>query len=217
MGSPNATIPLHRVDSYIYLIISSQFMISVLLITVEVGALRDPDPHGGANFFAGAVWIFFTRVSWYVEAACGAMWCWWAVRGIRNLQASRVSPLRHTPAWAVAWWFIPGINLVMPYLATIELWKQSAAAAERHGAPHDKGGLPFWLHVWWGAWVLHLLANLAFRFYPFEHWMGAATVSVVRDVAVFVSAPLAIMLVAKVTRNQMFIDNRFLASEAPSS
>ncbi|PRQ06990.1 hypothetical protein ENSA7_33240 [Enhygromyxa salina] len=35
-------------------------------------------------------------------------------------------------------------------------------------------------------------------------------VSIVRDVAAAVSAPLAILLVNKITHNQMFIDQRFV-------
>jgi len=49
-----------------------------------------------------------------------------------------------TPAWAVAWWFIPLANLYDPYLVVRELWL--CLGGSRRGLAA--------VSAWWTAWVL---------------------------------------------------------------
>jgi hypothetical protein len=65
-----------------------------------------------------------------------------------------------TPGWAVGWFFVPFANLVMPYQAMKETWRESHEAAglfEEVESPL----LPWW----WGLWIAsNVLANLSFMF-----------------------------------------------------
>jgi hypothetical protein len=58
---------------------------------------------------------------------------------------------RYTPGMAVAWWFIPGANLVMPGLVLRNAW-QVVVGQEGHGLPI----------VWW---LLHLGTTMATMFW----------------------------------------------------
>jgi hypothetical protein len=49
----------------------------------------------------------------------------WTHRVYRNLPALGARQLRYTPAWAVAWLFIPLANLVIPYFVFAEIWSNS--------------------------------------------------------------------------------------------
>jgi hypothetical protein len=55
-----------------------------------------------------------------------------------------------TPAWAVAWWFIPLANLYDPYLVVRDLWLCLGGSR--------KGGAA--VSAWWTAWVLGGIAWL---------------------------------------------------------
>ena len=64
-----------------------------------------------------------------------------------------------SPGWAVAWFFIPFGNLVMPFLAVRETWKASAEPRDWQAA-----SAPATIFVWWAAWLLAGAAGIvAFR------------------------------------------------------
>jgi hypothetical protein len=63
----------------------------------------------------------------------GIVWLVWQHRSHRNLRGLGVEDLGFSPRWAVAWWFVPIANIVMPYLAMRELWKASDPNAEGVG------------------------------------------------------------------------------------
>lgn len=63
----------------------------------------------------------------------GIAWLVWQHRSHRNLRVLGVEDLGFSPWWAVAWWFIPIANFVMPYVAMRELWKASDPNAEAIG------------------------------------------------------------------------------------
>jgi len=66
-----------------------------------------------------------------------------------NLRALGAAQLKYTPGWAVAWWFIPIANIVMPYLTMRELYKASdPAAGSVDWATRGGAGL---LGMWWAA------------------------------------------------------------------
>jgi hypothetical protein len=93
---------------------------------------------GGASI----VWIVVFLVSVLI-------WCIWQHRAQQvaiDLTAGRSA---FTPGWAVAWWFIPLANLVVPYLAIRDLWRSS------HTPPGTVSARKTWwvLPWWWATWV----------------------------------------------------------------
>ena len=66
--------------------------------------------------------------------------------------------MEFTPAWAVAWFFIPVANLFMPYRAMREIYR--ASEPTRFGRDWGDAEVPPMLPLWWGTWVaLGVLAN----------------------------------------------------------
>lgn len=66
----------------------------------------------------------------------------WLHRAARNVRALGATSLEFTPGWTVGYFFIPVINLVMPYLAVREIWQHSRPMAGR-----GSGNLP--VLAWW--------------------------------------------------------------------
>lgn len=66
---------------------------------------------------------------------------------------------RISPGWAVGSFFVPFINLWVPYMEMKKLWRAShdpLAAAQVRVSPL--------LSVWWGVWIVtHLLGTLIFQ------------------------------------------------------
>lgn len=63
------------------------------------------------------------------------------------------------PGWAVAWFFIPLANLVMPFMAMRELWKASANPGD-----WQIERTPITLPLWWACWLISGIAGtVAFR------------------------------------------------------
>lgn len=86
--------------------------------------------------------VFFALVT-------GIIWLVWQHRSHANLRALGAAQLKYTPAWGVAWWFIPVANIVMPYLTVRELYKASdPQAGSVDWAARGGAGL---VAVWWAA------------------------------------------------------------------
>lgn len=82
------------------------------------------------------------------------LWCMWHVRAARNLVAMGVV-LVHSPGWHAGYWFIPFVNLVLPYRAMCELMERSAPD-ESQGSTSKE--------VWWGLWLGgNIISNLSVR------------------------------------------------------
>ena len=80
-----------------------------------------------------------------VTAAVTLRWIYLAHVNARALGAS---DMMVSPGWAVGWFFIPLMNLFMPFVAMRELWKASARPRDWQLEP-----VPAALVMWWILWV----------------------------------------------------------------
>ncbi len=92
---------------------------------------------------------------------------------------------------AIAPWFIPIVNLWLPYTVVREVWARSGPEAERPGG--HAGGAPWFMKAWWTAWVASQLTPFILTF--------VGIVGIV-DLVRVVAAVLAIKTVLALTARQ---------------
>jgi len=88
--------------------------------------------------------------------------CVWLYRAYDNLRAfNQWSRPEYSPGWAVGSFFVPFVNLVVPYRAVRETWQKSRTAEEaRLSEPSPPASFP----VWWTFWLLACFAgNISMR------------------------------------------------------
>jgi hypothetical protein len=92
--------------------------------------------------------------------AVGVLWLiWWAV-AYANLVPLGVRP-RHDPAWAVASWFVPFVDLLLPQRVANELWRGSDPWAPLGWrAPRHARIAPL-VRWWWQSWCTSFLLVVA--------------------------------------------------------
>jgi hypothetical protein len=131
----------------------------------------------------------------------------WVHRAYRNLPALGAKGLEHTPGWAVGWYFVPIANLVKPYQAMAETWRNSDPDAI--GAPFTAISIAPVL-CWWLAFLArNFTAQIVVAVYQVEPQrqtiqnLASATMweIVIRAVSI-VAALLAILVIHTIDKNQ---------------
>ncbi len=62
-------------------------------------------------------------ISWFY--ICGLSFLFWVNRTVSNLFALKISDIRWTPGWSVAWCIIPFFSLFRPFQVVGDLWRGS--------------------------------------------------------------------------------------------
>lgn len=133
----------------------------------------------------------------------------WLHRTARNLPAlgNPKSKVEHTPGWAVGSFFVPFVNLVVPYKAVREIWEKSDPAV-RTGDDFmfaSPSSAPPLLLGWWIAWVAsNIINNIAWRLQARTPDTGTFVtgIDIISDLANLIAAVLAIMVVRNIDRRQ---------------
>lgn len=129
-----------------------------------------------------------------------AMWLYRAYDNLRAFDPSR--RLDHSPGWAVGSFFIPFVNLVVPYRAVKEVLQKSGPRDE---ALLAEPGPPGWFPIWWAFWLLSSFAgNLAMRL-SFNESVPESTVTVISIVASglsIIAAVFAYLVVDDIDKRQ---------------
>ncbi|MEU5402980.1 DUF4328 domain-containing protein [Streptomyces sp. NPDC005963] len=95
---------------------------------------------------------FAGTIQFNAYVGCGIAFIVWFHRMRRNAAVFAPNAFRQGPGWAIGSWFIPGVNLVLPYLIARTVW----SAVSRPAADGKTVSWP--LHVWWGLYVVSLLS-----------------------------------------------------------
>ena len=85
----------------------------------------------------------FTALTFIISAFMTLAWCFCANETLHALSPGD-SKIRYTPGRTLLWWFIPLLNLWMPYNIMAELWRGSLALV--HDPEYDNENLIF---RWW--------------------------------------------------------------------
>lgn len=128
----------------------------------------------------------------------------WLYRSYENLPSFGVRPndIQYSSGWAVGSFFVPFVNLVIPYRAIKELWSKSVPKAiEMFSDPAP----PVFFPLWWATW---LISNIANNIYLRLSWRGALTpendaaLGALTSLLDILAAILALMVVREIDSQQ---------------
>jgi hypothetical protein len=154
-----------------------------------------------AGFLALALTGVLGLAAVAVYIATVVVFLMWLYR-VSNNVAAFGKTTHHSSGWAVGSFFVPIINLFVPYQAVKDIWKKSeptAADAFSYGVS-PPGVFP----TWWGFWIAsNISSNAYFRMTLSEVPMEAsATVGILSEVLSMAAAFFAIKVVKEIDRRQ---------------
>lgn len=128
----------------------------------------------------------------------------WLYRSYRNLRAFGTPPrnLEYSPGLAVGSFFIPFVNLVWPYRAVRDLWRNSLPADEAFLGPTSP---PSWFPLWWFFWLASsFVSNIYFRLVLNDNVdiTAVSILGVVSDALSIIAAVFAIAVVGEIDERQ---------------
>jgi len=185
----------------------------VSLLTIPVGVFEislpeltpnqdfSDNPAGAAVLLLSGLFGLITIVIYIATAVTFLMWLY---RSGNNLPAFGVGKrqIGYSPGWAVGSFFVPFVNLVVPYRAVREVWQKSEppSTVSFSYAVSPPGFFP----AWWGFWIASNIANNAhFRMTMADAPRDVtAMVGIVGEVLSIVAAVFAIMVVREIDRRQ---------------
>ncbi len=126
----------------------------------------------------------------------------WLYRAYGNLRAFNPSRrLDHSPGWAVGSFFIPIVNLFIPYRAVREVWQKSEPPDALLYEPDP----PAWFPIWWVFWLLSSFAgNISLRV-SFNENVSEETakmISIVASALSIIAAVFAYVVVDLIDKKQ---------------
>ena len=127
----------------------------------------------------------------------------WLYRASNNLRAFNPwNRQDYSPGWAVGSFFIPFVNLVVPYRAVKEVWQKSGAPDE---ALLFEPAPPASFPIWWTFWLLASFAgNISFRL-SFNERVAESTatmISIVASALSVIAAVFAYLVVGAIDKKQ---------------
>src|SRR2546423_10142470 len=145
-----------------------------------------------------------------VALACTAiLWLPWVHRAYTNLVFVGSKRVRFNPTWAVAYWFIPFVNVVRAYQVMKDLWLRSDSRNDRDG--YDDLPAPVLLRGWWGTalvWAVlePVLATMARDARTPEQLTDVTHLAIAVSAVGIVATSLAIRVVREIERRQRWFD-----------
>ena len=139
-------------------------------------------------------------IQFLVYIATIVVFCMWLHRSYRNLPALGARNIGYSPGWAVGSFFVPFVNLVVPYRAVKELWEKSLQGPSYLTSNSSSSMFP----LWWLFWLLaNFASNACFRL----SWRQVSRDTIVvvcglSDVLTIAAAIFAIAVVTAITQRQ---------------
>jgi hypothetical protein len=164
----------------------------------------------------------FVLVQSALMIATAVAFCIWTFQAYKNLTRLRVRGLKHSPGWAVGYFFIPILNWFKPCVVFVEMWRASAptAAADDPTAWQRTNGASL-VGLWWICWIAsRILGNCSARlsFPPanpsLQELQTQSGVAILCDALSILAALFAILLVKRIQDRQAQKYLRVLAAES---
>jgi len=158
------------------------------------------NPLGAILVFIILLLSFLELIIYVTTVVFFSIWLYRAADNVRAFDTWR--RLKHSPGWAVGSFFIPFLNLVVPYRAVKEVWQESGPPGERHLSATNP---PAFFPVWWLFWLLASFAgNASFRA-SFNENIPESTATIISAVAgglAIVAAMFAYLVVDSIDKKQ---------------
>jgi hypothetical protein len=118
----------------------------------------------------------------------------WLYRAEVNARALGAEDMMVGPGWAVGWFFVPLVHLVMPFIAVRELWKASAKPRDWQLEPAS----PL-IALWWACWIGTIITgNIAFALTRMQDYDAFLAADFMGMVSAAFTIPAAILLAAMI-------------------
>lgn len=181
------TIPLHVLDLYVQPFAEDQ----------EIS-----DNLGG--FFALALTGVLGLTGFAVYVATVVVFLMWLYRVSNNVAAFGEST-QHSSGWAVGSFFVPIINLFVPYQAVRDVWKKSDPDAI--DSRFYKEAEPGFFAAWWGLWIAsNITSNVYIRIVMMDEAPVSAGalgfVGIMSEILSIAAAAFAVKVVKAIDRRQ---------------
>ncbi|MFV8749303.1 DUF4328 domain-containing protein [Nannocystaceae bacterium ST9] len=163
---------------------------------IDVAGIQAKEQQMGVLAWASVAGVLGTALIWWI----------WATRAANNLRTFGVEYLEFDPRALVWWWFVPIFQWIRPYQGIAELWKASAASAT--GKPNDWPSLepPKYFQLWWAMWlarsILSAISQQMTKTEDLETLRTAFVLDLAGCLATLVAAPLAALVVTRISRDQ---------------
>ncbi len=207
-----------RVDEYrptkvltiaVTCVFALQILCFVLYICFAFGHMLKPDfSIDGAEGKSVSVWLLLVGLVGALEIlltlATIVVFLIWEHRSFSNLSPLQAKNLEFSPGWAVGWWFIPFANLVKPYQAMKELWRESDPDYDEDiGFLSSNYGVPVFFGFWWACWLIsNVISRIADKAFYADLTNGVAFLLILSSVLSIAAAGLLIIIVRDIYDRQ---------------
>jgi hypothetical protein len=202
---------------------------SALIIIVEIGQILAPEFNQGqeiadnpGGYAVLVLYLLLTLLGFAVFVATAIGFLMWLHRSASYLTAFGYWKSQgYSPAWTVGSFFVPFVNLYVPYQATKYVWQTSRPANSQSFSFVTSP--PGFFPAWWGFWLASNFAtNIHFRMSGREGMRAtSAVVGIVSEVLSIAAVGFAIEVIKEIDRRQeetlqhLIPTNRFPAPPPP--
>ena len=137
-----------------YALLKWSVILHIAFITI-IGVSNAIESTGaGAERWAGAPTLIPTLILGVgigmivTSILCVVLTSLWTFRALKNLHVIKSPEATMSPGWAVAWYFVPIMNLWKPFQGMEQIWRGSRKSAGLATRP-----LSFSLPIWWATWI----------------------------------------------------------------
>jgi hypothetical protein len=190
------------------LLIASAVAAGVLLLAEAISLAFEPltdDQELGDNLMGAgmALLVFLLAIlDILIYWTTAVFFCIWLYRAYGNLRAFNPwSRPDYSPGWAVGSFFIPFVNLVVPYRAVREVWQKSQPPDPLLPPSDTPASFP----LWWMFWLLALFAariSMRASFRDDVPESTATMISIVAGALSIVAAVFAYVVVDAIDKRQ---------------
>tara|TARA_B100000123_G_C25691774_1_gene411139 strand:- start:477 stop:971 length:495 start_codon:yes stop_codon:yes gene_type:complete len=135
-------------------------------------------------------WVFLLGIIWFIHKS-----------QLYNSQRE-VKNLKYSPNWIWIWWFIPLLNLWMPYKVVKETYLSSFQVKKNKLNAEDTSILM----SWWGCWIIGLLLPVIAGVINRNAYNGAEIalfLVLVSSIFIIFSAFYFITIIRKISENEI--------------